>query len=83
MTDITILTCKAYFAPKHTTPYTDNIFLEYRLLKEAYGRVDIVWDDQNRPMVSELEIFEPELWVRNAPWAAENFAKAIAQQLSV
>jgi len=49
----------------------------------AYGRVDIVWDDQNQPMVSELEIFEPELWVRNAPWTADNFAKAIAQQLSV
>ena len=47
----------------------------------AYGRVDIVWDDQGWPMVSELEIFEPELWVRNAPWSADHFAKAIAQQL--
>lgn len=47
----------------------------------AYGRVDIVWNEQNQPMVSELEIIEPELWVRNAPWAADHFAKAIAQQL--
>jgi len=47
----------------------------------AYGRVDIVWNEQGQPLVSELEIIEPELWVRNAPWAAENFARAVAKQL--
>jgi glutathione synthase/RimK-type ligase-like ATP-grasp enzyme len=47
----------------------------------AYGRVDIVWDDQGQPMVSELEIIEPELWVRQAPWSAEVFACAIAEEL--
>ena len=47
----------------------------------VYGRVDIVWDDQGQPMVSELEIIEPELWVRQAPWSAEVFARAIAAEL--
>ena len=50
MTDITILTCKAYFAPNHPSAYTDNIFLEYRLLKEALERLGLTvrrtyWDD--------------------------------------
>ena len=48
----------------------------------AYGRVDIVWNDQDQPMVSELEIIEPELWVRQAPWSADVFAKAIAAKLN-
>ena len=48
----------------------------------AYGRVDIVWNDQDQPMVSELEIIEPELWVRQAPWSADVFAKAVAEKLN-
>ena len=52
MTDITILTCKAYFAPKTPSAYTDNILLEYRLLKEALERLDLkvnrtYWDNPN------------------------------------
>lgn len=44
----------------------------------AYGRVDIVWDAKGNPMLSELEIIEPELWVRNHPAAAKDFAEGIA-----
>ena len=45
--------------------------------KPAYGRADIVWDAQGNPMISELEIIEPELWVRNYPESATNFAEGI------
>lgn len=68
---------------EHTS---DEVDLAQRVMAQcssvpAYGRVDIVWNEQNQPMVSELEIIEPELWVRTAPWAADHFAKAIANKL--
>ena len=47
----------------------------------AYGRVDIVWDDKGVPMLSELEIIEPELWVRNNPSSANNLVDGIMQYL--
>lgn len=70
--------------PYQHTP--DEVELAQKVMAQcssvpAYGRVDIVWNEQNQPMVSELEIIEPELWVRNAPWAADHFAKAIADKL--
>jgi hypothetical protein len=64
----------------------DEVILAQKVMAQCadmpvYGRVDIVWDDQGQPMVSELEIIEPELWVRQAPWSAEVFARAIAAEL--
>ncbi len=66
----------------------DDVALAQKVMAQcsgvpAYGRVDIVWNEHNQPMVSELEIIEPELWVRNAPWSADYFAKAIANKLSL
>jgi len=43
----------------------------------AYGRADIMWDSHGKIYLSELEIVEPELWVRNHPAAAEDFADGI------
>ena len=64
----------------------DEVTLAQKVMAQCadmpvYGRVDIVWDDQGQPMVSELEIIEPELWVRQAPWSAEVFARAITAEL--
>jgi glutathione synthase/RimK-type ligase-like ATP-grasp enzyme len=42
-----------------------------------YGRVDIMRNDDDEWMVSELELIEPELWFRTAPKAVEHLAKAI------
>ncbi|MDX1945470.1 MAG: hypothetical protein SFU86_08675 [Pirellulaceae bacterium] len=47
----------------------------------AYGRVDIVRDHRGDFAVMELELIEPELWLRNHPPAAEKFADAIVEQL--
>ena len=46
-----------------------------------YGRVDIMWDDVGLPTVSELEIIEPEIWMRNYPKYAEYLADAINKTL--
>jgi glutathione synthase/RimK-type ligase-like ATP-grasp enzyme len=42
-----------------------------------YARVDIVYDNNNKPSLSELELTEPELWFRNYPKAAELLAEEI------
>jgi glutathione synthase/RimK-type ligase-like ATP-grasp enzyme len=44
----------------------------------AYGRVDMVRDNDGRLAVMELELIEPELWLRFHPPAAETFADALA-----
>ncbi|WP_442482821.1 ATP-grasp domain-containing protein [Aeoliella sp. SH292] len=43
----------------------------------TYGRVDMVLDGDGRDAVMELELVEPELWLRCFPPAAEAFAAAI------
>ncbi len=40
----------------------------------VYGRVDMVRDNDGRLAVMELELIEPELWLRYHPPAAEAFA---------
>lgn len=44
----------------------------------AYGRVDMVQVEPGRFAVMELELIEPELWLRYHPAAASSFAHAIA-----
>ena len=46
-----------------------------------YGRVDIIQDNEGHPVVSELEIIEPELWFRFHPSAADILAEAVAQSI--
>ena len=45
----------------------------------AYGRVDLVRDNHGNLAVMELELIEPELWLRNHPPAATAFADTIAK----
>ncbi len=46
-----------------------------------YARVDLVWDNKNRPVVIEVELIEPELWFRRNPPAADELAKGIHRVL--
>lgn len=47
----------------------------------AYGRADILWDVDGTILLGELEIVEPELWVRNYPESAEHFVDGIMRYL--
>lgn len=47
----------------------------------AYARVDLMWDNANNLVVSELELIEPELWFRKHPPAAEMLADAVLKIL--
>ena len=47
-----------------------------------YARVDLIPGPDGKPMLIELELTEPALYLRDAPGSAERFAKAIASRLS-
>lgn len=49
----------------------------------VYARVDIIWDNNNKPAVSELELTEPELWFRFYPPAADLLADSIVEKLKL
>ncbi len=48
----------------------------------VYGRVDMVRDTNGGPRVMELELIEPELWLRVHPPAADRLAAAITAAIS-
>lgn len=69
------------------TPLPEQIQLAERAMaacpsRPVYGRVDMVRNSDGIWMVMELEIIEPELWLRFSPEAANNFAEAIQKSLS-
>lgn len=47
----------------------------------AYGRVDIVRGNDGAWQLMELELIEPELWLRTHPEAARRLADVIARRL--
>ncbi len=47
----------------------------------AYARVDILRNDEGKPVVSELEMIEPELWFRFHPAAADSLADVIKKMI--
>ncbi len=66
------------------TPTAEQIELAERAMAAcrplpAYGRVDMVRDNEGRLAIMELELIEPELWLRHNPPAAKEMAAAIAK----
>lgn len=47
----------------------------------AYARVDLVWNNQSKLCISELEMIEPELWFRKNPAAADILANFICERI--
>jgi len=69
------------------TPTASEIALAERTVKTCpvfplYARVDVMWNTEGQPCVSELEVIEPELWFRRHPSAAEVLAAGINQLIS-
>ena len=65
-----------YTATKEEITFAEDC-LEASPFKPIYARVDIVYDNKNKPSLSELELIEPELWFRNNKESAELLAKEI------
>jgi len=72
------------------TPYTpsaEQIAFAHRAMQSVtplpqYGRVDMVRGNDGGWQVMELELIEPELWLRTKPEAATRFAAALARELA-
>jgi hypothetical protein len=69
-------------------PSTEEVKFALKVIKACqsaplYGRVDIIWDQEKNIYLSELEIIEPELWIRNYPKSAERIAKAVSNKLKL
>ncbi len=47
-----------------------------------YARVDVVFTDDGEPLLLELELVEPSLFLAHAPGVAEALARAIARRVS-
>jgi glutathione synthase/RimK-type ligase-like ATP-grasp enzyme len=47
----------------------------------TYARVDILWDNDDRLSLCELELFEPELWLRKCPPAVDAFADGVVKAM--
>ena len=69
-------TVNNYMPTKEEINFAEKVF-EVCKTKPIYGRVDIVWDNDKNFYLSELEIIEPELWIRNYPKSAERIAEAV------
>jgi glutathione synthase/RimK-type ligase-like ATP-grasp enzyme len=69
------------------TPTAEQVEIAERAISAcgdspAYGRVDLVRRADGRWAVMELELIEPELWLRRHPPAAAAMAAAIAGRLA-
>lgn len=47
----------------------------------AYARIDLMWDNENKLAVSEVELIEPELWFRRNPESADKLALWIKEKV--
>jgi glutathione synthase/RimK-type ligase-like ATP-grasp enzyme len=83
---------KGLWEPEHITardPDADEIALAKRTLRVLpwssrdllYARVDVVRDEDGAPMLLELEVTEPSLFLRLGAGAAARLAAAIARRL--
>ncbi|MBA4191248.1 MAG: hypothetical protein C0467_24975, partial [Planctomycetaceae bacterium] len=73
---------------RNHTPSAEQIDLAERAIAAceptpAYGRVDLVRNNRGELAIMELELIEPELWLRYCPEAASEFAKAVKDQVCV
>ena len=65
-----------YSPTKEEITFAENC-LKASPFTPIYARVDIVYDNNNKPSLSELELIEPELWFRNCHKSTELLAEEI------
>lgn len=73
-------TVHEYLPKQREIDFAEEVFAACDPLP-AYGRVDIVTDNDGHSAVMELELVEPELWFRFHPAAAADFADAVVRRL--
>lgn len=69
-------TVTEYHASEKEKQFAEAIFQTIQPLP-LYGRIDLVWNENDELVVSELELIEPELWMRFNPTSAKILAEKI------
>ncbi len=70
-----------YQASPEEIAFAENVVAQCDAMP-VYARVDVMWDNNARPVLVELEMIEPELWMRKQPQSARLFADAVAEMLN-
>jgi len=72
-------TVHEYTPTQELIDFAEKVFTQLPF-KTVYGRVDLI-KNENKWLVSELELIEPELWFRNKQGSAHQMAKGIKKSL--
>ncbi|MEP0367948.1 MAG: hypothetical protein ABJN36_19030 [Cyclobacteriaceae bacterium] len=75
-------TVEQYQASKREVEFAEHAVAVCEL-QPVYARVDVAWDDQGEMSLVELELIEPDMWLRQNEGSAERFAAAIAAHLKL
>ena len=74
-------TVHPYSPTQEEITFAENCFKACSTMP-AYGRADILWGKNGDILLGELEIVEPELWIRNDPASARLFAQGVLKALT-
>ena len=74
-------TVQKYEANKEEINFAENC-INRCPVSSIYARVDIVYDNKQKPALIELELIEPELWFRNQPDSAVHLSEEILNLIS-
>jgi glutathione synthase/RimK-type ligase-like ATP-grasp enzyme len=69
-----------YLASEEEIRFAEHVVASCHPLP-VYARVDLIWDQSGQLCVSELELIEPELWMRKHQPAADYFAEALRRYI--
>ncbi|MEO9475373.1 MAG: hypothetical protein ABJG41_07550 [Cyclobacteriaceae bacterium] len=73
-------TVEEYQASKEEIEFAENAVTVCEV-RPIYARVDLAWDDQGKMSLVELELIEPDMWLRQHTGSAERYAAAIHAHL--
>lgn len=73
-------TVHPYEASQEERKFVENVIAQCDELP-VYARVDVMWDNNNKLCLGELEMIEPELWFRNSAHAASAMADAVCEHI--
>ena len=62
--------------------FAEQVIQKCKPFLPVYARIDVMWDNQNQLCVSELELIEPELWLRMNEDSAELMAQALINHMN-
>ncbi|RUR12491.1 RimK family alpha-L-glutamate ligase [Legionella sp. km772] len=71
-----------YYPTRDEIEFAEHVVNCCKPFLPIYARVDVMWDNQNRLCVSELELIEPELWLRSTEKAASHLADALVEYMN-